>query len=295
MLNNGPIFINGFNRGGTNILQFIVLSHPDVCVLRGEIHEIFYGRSTAPVGKWIDRGLYFPIMAIARQHIFYTRCLEERNKIPRFLMNYIDLLLYRNKLISSANRYKTENIKYSKDEIKKSRLLCKNTNGVIFTTNLFSEMYPDATFIALVRNGLALCESYVRRGWNAEDFGTMYEKVCQKIISDNKTVRNYLIIRFEDLVQDPVPTTKKIYEFARLDITGVTKLKLQSKKSMDKNGVRKFMFGEKRGESHWVKIESIGDHLRKDVNKNQIAQLSQDDRKKILQKAKNSMKHFGYL
>jgi hypothetical protein len=203
------------------------------------------------------------------------------------------MIFYLDKLTTDKN--KIEGVKYSSRELKRCRFLAKNVNGVVLASDLFSEMYPDATFISIIRNGFALCEGYVRRGWTADDFGRMYEIVCQKIIEDSINIRNYYIVRFEDMVSDPFTFIKKIYSFANLDISKVSKIRLQSKKSMDKNGTRKYTFGgSKDREIHWFSIEDIGDFIRKDVNDNQIAQLNKKDKKIFLEKAERSMKYFGY-
>ena len=59
--------------------------------------------------------------------------------------------------------FKTQDIKYTKSEIEMSRLVIKNNNGLVYCTELFFDMYPDATFIALIRNPIALYESHKRR------------------------------------------------------------------------------------------------------------------------------------
>ena len=55
MLIKRPIFINGFQRGGTNILQQLFASNPRVRGLGVEVHELFYGRDAQPVQKWLRR------------------------------------------------------------------------------------------------------------------------------------------------------------------------------------------------------------------------------------------------
>ena len=172
MLNSAPIFINGFNRGGTNFLQFLIAAHPDVCLLGRESHELFYGISNEPVRKWIDRLWCLPVVVSTRQHMFYNRNLEERNRISMIVGKYIDFLFFRANMGSVMNRVRDDRgTKYSKEEVKRARLLCKNTNGVIFTSKELERIYADAIFISLVRNGLAHCEAYIRRGWSGEDFG----------------------------------------------------------------------------------------------------------------------------
>ena len=211
------------------------------------------------------------------------------------MMRYIDCVLYRRKLSSVMNRSKNGEEAYSKEEVKASRLLCKNTNGVVFASKLFSEMYPDATFIALARNGFALCEGYVRRGWTAERFGNMYDKVCRKMIDDANNMERYCLVRFEDMLRDPVTFIGKIFDHAGLDLGAMPKVRMRAKQSMDKDGNRTFMFGSRTGENQWVNIEDIGTHLRKDVNENQIARLTPQDREAFLSTAEYAMRHLGYL
>jgi len=294
MLNKAPIFINGFSYGGTNLITNLLTSHPDVCWLSGETHEVFYGKPKKLLDIWIRRFFYFPVQVLAGQHIFGRRCLEKRNRIPKIIKNYIDIIFYLDKLTTDRNKF--EGAKSSSSELKGCRFLAKNVNGVVLASDLFSKMYPDATFIAIVRNGLALCEGYVRRGWTANDFGRMYEIVCQKIIQDSKNIPNYYVVRFEELASDPVSFMKKIYSFANLDISKVSKIRLQSKKSTDKNGTRKYTFGgTKDRDIHWFDIEDIGNLIRKDVDENQIAQLNEKDKKIFLEKAQRSMEYFGYI
>jgi hypothetical protein len=169
-------------------------------------------------------------------------------------------------------------------------------NGVVFASDVFSEMYPDATFIAIVRNGLAICEGHIRRGRTAEEFGRMYEAVGRKMIQDTSLIKNYHIVYFEDMISDPLAFMKKIYVLANLDISKVGKVRLQAKKSMDGDGSRQYTFGgEKDREIHWFETEAISKYIRKEVNESQMRRLSAEDRDAFLKQAQWSMEHFGYL
>jgi len=295
MLNKAPIFVNGFHRGGTNILMNIIASHPDVCMVAGETHEVFYGKSTEPVKKWVHRAFYIPIWIVARQHIFWPGLLDNRNKIPRYMMHYIDALFYFNKLTVRENQFKAEGIQYAKAEIGKSRMLTKNGTGTVLATELFSEMYPDATFIALVRNGLALCEGMVRRGYSAEDAGRVYEKICQKMIHDSHHMDNYYVVRFEDMISDPVRFIEEIYGYAGLDISLVAKFRFEAKASTDRDGALSFTVGADYKKMYWFEKEHLKDYFRQDVDENQIAALTTQDQHTFLKQASRSMEHFGYL
>lgn len=296
MLNKRPIFVNGFSFGGTNMITNLLASHPDVCWLSGETHEVFYSKPRKKVDKWIRRLFYSPVQIMSVPHIFGRECEEKPNQMPTFMMRYVDLLFFIDKSTTTLNEFKYDNVPYSRKEVKACRFLAKNVNGVVLASLLFSKIYPDATFLALVRNGLSLCEGYVRRGRTAEAVGRMYETVCQKMIHDSQTIPNYNIVRFEDMVSDPLSFMKKIYSFAGLDINNISKVRLQAKRSMDKNGTRKYTFGGvKDRETHWCDIEDLDKFVRKDVNENQANQLSPQDRDAFLQQAKKSMEYFGYI
>ncbi len=297
MLNKAPIFINGFSFGGTNLLMNLLASHPDVTMLSGETHEIFYSKPNNKIfDKVLRRFFYLPVHLLLRQHIFGKWCYDERKRIPRPLMHYIDLFFYLDKIMNKRNKYKHEGVKYAFSEICNSRFLSKNMNGVVFASMRLSEIYPDATFISLVRNGLPLCEGYVRRGWKADEVGRMYERVCNRMIIDSKNIPRYFIVRFEDMVSSPLSFIKAVYEMAGLDINKVSKIRLQAKRSMNSNGTRSYTFGgTKDRETHWFEIQEIDKVIRKDVNKNQAEQLSKEDRESFLKYAQRSMEYLGYL
>ena len=170
--------MNGFSFGGTNLLMNLLASHPDITMLSGETHEVFFSKpNNKIIDKAIRRFFYLPVRIASGQHFFGKWCYEERNNIPGLLRHYIDLIFYIDKINNSNNEFKSEGVKYTASEIRNSRFFTKNMNGVVFACRRLSEIYPDATFISLVRNGFALCEGYVRRGWNAEKVGKMYNDV----------------------------------------------------------------------------------------------------------------------
>jgi len=295
MLNRAPIFVNGFSFGGTNMITNLLASHPEVCWLSGETHEVFYSKPRKKMDKWIRRFFYLPVQISAGSHVFGRECLDERGRLSVPMMRYIDLFFYIDKLSTDRNEYKSEDVRYLREEIKRCRFLAKNVNGVVLASSQFSQIYPDATFLALVRNGLALCEGYVRRGWRAEDAGRLYETVCQKVIQDSRTIQNYHIVRFEEMVSDPLGFMKKIYSFAGLEESRVEKVRLQAKKSMNEDGTRSYTFGgSKDRETHWFTLEELRNYVRKGVNENQIDRLSPRDKETFLSQAKSSMELLGY-
>jgi hypothetical protein len=295
MLNKRPIFVNGFQRGGTNILMQLITSHPQVRVLGGEMHEIFYGRGSQPIQKWLRRLTCTPVLVSTRQHTFWPYRYYERRALPTAVGHYIDLLFYFHKLIAYNPRYDNGRSHPTWADKSKTRMACKCVNGVVLATPLLEEVYPDATFVALVRNGLALCEGFMRRGWSAERFGRMYQTVCDQMLSDAPKIENYHIIRFEELMAEPIATVRQLYGMAGLDVQATEKFKLQSKKLMGRDGQRGYNFGNKEKELVYVTLDELGSYLRKDVNDNQIARLAEADKTAFLREAEAAMHAFGYL
>jgi len=297
MLNKAPIFVNGFQRGGTNILMNLLISHPDVCGLDKETHELFYGRNKEPLlKKLIAHTLYMPILAGTGQHYFGYRLLSQRKRLSRSLSGYLDLLFYSQKVLNPDNKLQSSSGDRTLRQRANGRLLCKNVNGIVLLAPTFAAIYPDATFIALVRNGLALCEGFTRRGATAAEVGELYDTVARQMVRDAERLENYHIVRFEDILADPQTTIQDIYAKAGLNFTSANRFRLQAKPSIAKNGSASYMFGgAKNREVHWFSLEELPQALRSDVNDNQIARLSPADKEAFMKKADGMMQHFGYI
>ena len=313
LLNKQPIFIVGFTRGGTNILLNLLRSHPDVCSPRGETQEVFKGkghplRAVIPrrqntgesIGTvMLKRFRYLPILKAERRDVFDVNCWTHRKPFKKQTQLKVDRILYDEKLRATGknqNFYKTEGIPYTLEEIAKARLLCKNINGLIFLSQEFHRMYPDATFIALIRNGLAVCEGHIRRGQaTAEQIARRYQAGCDQILHDAENLANYKIIRYEDLISRPQETLTEVFSFARLDIKKLKKVRLEATKIIGANGTHNVFKNKPYKEIIWYDLDKIGNHFVSDTNENQIKQLNPEDKKIILYHAGATLKTFGYL
>lgn len=291
MLIESPIFINAFSKGGSNIIWNLFQTHPTCCSPIYETHEIF---QRGKIGK-IRNALFF---LLNRQRAFFSfDNLSPRHRITKSAMDYLDRCLFKAKLENlkhEYNKYKTENIKYTYEEVKKSRLVCKNSNGIVFLTDILHEMYPDATFVALVRNGLALCEAYLSYGMvsSAVEFGKIYQKVTQKMIQDNRRLERYYIVKFEDIVNDPVKLLKLLYSYAKLDLNGIEKIRLKAKPHYNEKGntITKYPSGTKV----WLSFDQVNAFLDPNINEYQINKLSEDDKSSFMNIAHESMNYFSY-
>jgi hypothetical protein len=298
MRNRHSIFVNGFSRGGTTILTNLLASHPHVCLM-GEIHHVFKGASLTDT-KWriVNKCLWHdaPIILRQAQDFFSPRLIKSRKPLSRWAKRRIDQILYREKLHSqhpAMNRYKSAEQTYLPAELAASRMLCKCIDGMILTTDAWRDMYPDAVFFGLVRNGLAICEGHLRRGRSAAEIGWRYNLLVRKMISDAEKDPNYHLIRFEDLLQNPWQTLQAAYARAGLDASLVQQVRMQARRVMDAQGNHR-LCGKQEWELMWLKPPALDSYLQRDVDKNQIKRLSKVDQRAFLQHAAEAMEMLGY-
>ncbi len=298
LLNQRPIFVNGFSRGGTTIFTNLLASHPDICTV-SEIHHLFKGQSISDSPWRVVKKCLFndaPIIVSAGQDFFSPRLLCPRKPLSPRAQRFIDRVLYQEKLRSRHaifNKFKNRNVEYTRQEISASRLVAKNIDGMIYATDELARMYPDATFIGLVRNGLALCEGHLRRGRSAKAIGERYRMLVDKMQSDAARLPRYRVFRFEDLMQDTVATIRDVYAHAQIDIRQLDDVRMQVRRVMDQNGNHQLL-GGLEWEVLWFDLASLDAYFQRDVNSNQIQRLSATDRDTFLKEAGATMEKLGY-
>ena len=295
MRNKKVIVIYGFQRGGTNIVYNIFQSHPLVCspndLETGEILSQNYRiRSHNKIGYLIKR------FKLKLYDLLNTRFILNSSLVV-VIGKIIDRLFFQYKIknfTSSYNRFKYENIPYKFEEVKNSVLCLKSVKNDIKLTNFFARIYDDIYFIGLVRNGYALCESWIRRGKSAKVNGIRFRNYCEMMIKDSKRIKNYKIIKFEDILKDPFHVTTELYEFTKLKPTLLEKLRFKSKKILMKDGNHKVKFG-KLDAKYWFDSDSISDLINPNINEIQIQNLSKLDKKIFERETKSILEYFHYL
>jgi len=298
MLNRKPIFIGAFARGGSTILLNLIASHPDVCSV-AETHQVFKGRShVESPWKSLERSLLhdLPVLVSTAQDLFSTRVLRPRKRVSKRVQRFIDRVLYRDKLRSRTvhfNLLKGPNSEYTLQEIAESRLIAKNLNGAIFLSDMFAEMYPDAKFVYLARNGLALCEGYMRRGRSPEWTADCYRTVVGRMMNDCARLPGATIVRFEEILDNPVDELLALYAKLDLDLARVSHVRLQLRKTIDERGRHRLENGSEC-DVVWCDLLDIKSHLDRDINDRQIRRLSASDRNAFLRKAGDAMEQLGY-
>ena len=308
MLNSRPIFVNTFARGGSNIVWEILQSHPDVSSPIEETDKIIWqeaGPWKNAVNMWLSlRGGYpFPHLQkeggywMSNYGIFHANNYEER-KLNTFSRNYLDQLLYRWKLKNidhQFNKYKTQEEIYTLDELAQTRVVAKHVNGLIFLTPALIDMYPNSIHFGLVRNGLALCESRLRRKTfkEAGKFGVLYEKIVARLIEYEARYPNFHLLKFEDLLANPKKFVTDLYDKAGLSYSDKISVRLKAKKFVNSDGIHDTNFEE--GSKYWVDIDNFYEFVNPDINENQIKRMSVKDQQLFLKFAGKSMERLEYI
>jgi len=293
MLNKNPIFAVGLSRGGSSIMLNILRSHPDVCSPRGETNQVFHGKPDESLRTRLSKiSRYLPIMLRQHEHVFSPHNCHKRRALSPGSMEAIDRILFEDKLLATddtQNRFRMEGVEYTVDEIRKARLLCKNLDGLVFTTRLFADMYPDATFFGLVRNGLAVCEGHIRRGRTAKAYGKLYARVCGQLLADAECPPNFHLMRYEDLTHKTLAAAQQIYELAGLDGSRVEKFRLVVGHRGDQGRT-----GGSADQMRWFGPKEFAATITPGIDEEQIRKLSQQDRDAFLREAEGTMRLLGY-
>jgi hypothetical protein len=299
MLNKRPIFIVGFQRGGSNILLNLLRSHTQVCDAGGEAQELFIGKPNEAWQKRLPKILdYLPILLTEKQHIFHLSNWQARKPFHKSSQKRIDHIIYKQKLKAkdpSQNLYKSQDILYSDEEIASARVLTKTLSGLIYLGENLATMYPDATFIALIRNGLAVCEGASRRGTELSEMARYYQQGCQQMLSYSKHLPNYHIFRYEDLMAKPLETLSQILKAADLDIGHMNSIRQEIKPLINKEGKHLTPTDKAFNQLVWYDLNNFMNHLVPNVNDNQIQRLSQEQKASIINECGSSLEQFGYL
>jgi hypothetical protein len=308
MLNHKPIFVNSFARGGSNIIWEILQSHPDACAPIEETDKIIWKNAKkwkAATNIWLSFRGGYPLPHVERERgywmfgygLFHANNYKER-RLNKFARTYLDELLYRWKLKNvdhPFNKYKTAEEIYSLEELKHTRVVAKHVNGLIFLTPEIIEMYPDSIHFGLVRNGLALCESRLRRMTftDAGKFGIIYNKIVKKFIEYEERYPNFYLVKFEDLLSNPKEFVRKLYTKAGLKCSDKMSVRLKAKKYIHSEGTHETQLEE--GNKYWVELDNICGFVDQDINDNQIKRMSLKDKQKFMKFGGKSMQQLGYI
>jgi len=114
------------------------------------------------------------------------------------------------------------------------------------------------------------------------------------MLGNRRTMPNYHILRYEDMVGDTAAFVRNLYQLADLNISEVPKFRLEARPVTTPDGKHERLKGSYDRQLFWYELDSIRQHFRSDVNENQIKKLATTDRDRFLSIAGGEMEQLGY-
>jgi hypothetical protein len=268
----------------------------------GETQRVFIGGALGDgrlgsIRKKVTNQLPVVLLSVINKgstRTFSTAHLEKRN-LSKMSKYWIDRVLSKEKVRARQegfNLWKAPSIKYTDEEIEQARLVTKNLNGMQYLGDDLREMYPDATFLCLVRHPLVLAEGRLRREQNHSRVVNQLLKVGGKMAEDLDNFENYHLLKFEDMVRSPYEFLSTLYQTLNLSVADVKHIRFQNKATLSKTGSHDLK-GIDRSIT-WYPISDIGAHFQKDVNSNQLANMSVGTKRRLERELQPLIEAFGY-
>lgn len=287
MKNKRMIVINGFSRGGTNILWNILQSHPEVVSSIYETGQLFKTLKVpalrAPLSRLGDSKLF----QLSGLSLVFRRYVEQLK-----LQNLKGHPHSEDEL--GDNRFREEGVEYSEEELPGCAICFKSLNEDIELNPLFRGISSEVRYVGIVRNGYALCHSWVKRGQDAAGIGRLYQKYAGYLLRMQRTEpHRYLVVRFEDLISDPFGYSEKLNRFLDLSPAKLSKLRLRVKNITNEKGERVTPFGE-FNRKYWFSPENVHELLVKEVSDFAVQLLTDRDRAQFERYAGSALRALGY-
>lgn len=200
-----PIFIIGCCNSGTTILWRALLSHGSFCGpdIESQDLENLPRKLKHYIGKATFRLWAHPKFKMAYYFTQDSASEDDKQKVVKVFNGY---------------------------NIEGKRFIAKSPADTL-RARLIQAYFPDAYFIAIIRNGYAVSEGIVRKRMNDPDrpkykgLFTSIDEAAEQwfranvvILSHQNFLKKLLIIKYEDLVVDTKDTFNKIFDFCEMSI-----------------------------------------------------------------------------
>ena len=239
----GAVVVNALSRGGSNILWNILQSHPRLCSPIRETGELIFDEIT-------PFNLLSPAAAKRFAASGVVRVLGRR-----YLRRVFDEWKLRN-FQCANNGTKSEGVPYRREEIENSILCFKGVDSDVELNSLLDALYDNVAYIALVRNGYAVCNGWMRRGVSAEDAGRKYASIVRRMLAQRESSDTFVLVKFEDMIRDPFGTAEHLFRVLELEPTALPKLRLKAKRILGVSGEHETRFGKEGGKCCSVRVRS---------------------------------------
>lgn len=194
-LDKSPIFIGGAGRSGTTLMRVILDTHPNIVC--GPEFKII----PSILEHWANTARRFG--SILRSYNLSTEKLS--SSYASFILDLLGPLL---------------------EKSGKQRIAEKSPNNVFYFYHL-SQMFPESPLVHLIRDGRDVVCSLLTMNWVSADSNKRFSytenaaeaarywvqavAVGKKAGSMPSAQRKYFEVRYEDIVQNPEPTLRRLF------------------------------------------------------------------------------------
>lgn len=197
-----PVFLLSLPRSGSTLLQRILGAHPEV--------------ATCPEPWWLLPHLY----AFRERGVYAEYSHREYRKA---VTDFAGRLPDGEDDLRAACRTAATEI-YRKAAGEEVRYFLDKTPRYALVADELAKTFPEARFIFLWRNPLAVTSSMMRTWnegrWNLHWYRMDLERGLRLLVDTGRQVENGFTLRYEDLVADPHGAVEHLCDFLEIERTG---------------------------------------------------------------------------
>jgi hypothetical protein len=209
-----PIFIVGLNKSGTSLLYLLLSQHEQLSPIKA--FKTFKGKrpgtAMLPMERYgIGEGQKIPDLP---DKLHGMPEGSGRWALPQFIKRY--RLTEADVEAEDAERVARA---YRQSMVEPSARLCEKTPPNLLRTRYLQALYPDAVFVAIVRDPYAnvSANGKKRTKWgNVEDQALHWSEAYAVFLEDRKHLHRSLLIRYETLVESRADVLRLVCEFCGL-------------------------------------------------------------------------------
>ncbi len=118
------------------------------------------------------------------------------------------------------------------EHLEPGKRLIEKSPANLLRTRFLQSVFPDATFVIIVRNGIAVSEGIVRKRWydperphmaglktTIEEASLQWHHANRIILQDKIYLKRYIMVKYEDLVKDTNKVLHSILNFCECSIS----------------------------------------------------------------------------
>jgi len=207
-----PMFIVGCGRSGTTLLRLMLNAHPEVAI-PDESYFIQAMWKAFPSPEVYPAGMLEKIIGVI-----------EHPKRSNYKSWGLDQHVVRQRLraLSEPTHADVLNVVFSAyAQQHGKRRWGDKTPSYVETLEIIHRMCPQARIVHLIRDGRAVCESYLRQSFGPRTVTELAKLWVERVERGRRVGRtlpseNYLEVRYEELVARPEPVLRQLCDFVGL-------------------------------------------------------------------------------